>query len=86
MIELKQLQYLTVCAELGSFSKAADKLYTTQPNVSKVIKSLEKELGVELFIRKQRGIQLTDKGRLICEQANKMLENMNQLSLLTDPS
>lgn len=45
MIETKQLQYLVVCAQLRSFSKAAEALYTTQPNVSKVIRMLEDELG-----------------------------------------
>ena len=43
MIEIKQLQYLVVCADLQSFSRAADVLYTTQPNVSRVIRSLETE-------------------------------------------
>ena len=44
MIETKQLQYLVVCADLKSFSRAAEVLYTTQPNVSKVIRSLEEEI------------------------------------------
>ncbi|MBR5510379.1 MAG: LysR family transcriptional regulator [Lachnospiraceae bacterium] len=81
-MELKQLQYFVACAELGSFSKAADELYTTQPNVSKIIKSLEEELGFELFERQKRGIQLTEKGQLIYEQAYKAIENINQLSIL----
>ena len=59
MIETKQLQYLVVCAQLRSFSKAADVLYTTQPNVSKVVKSLEEKLGFAVFDRDNRGIKLT---------------------------
>ena len=51
MIETKQLQYLVVCAQLRSFSKAAEALYTTQPNVSKVIRMLEDELGIQIFAR-----------------------------------
>ena len=43
-MELKQLEYFMVTCEKGSFNKAAECLYTTQPNVSKVISSLEKEL------------------------------------------
>ena len=50
-MELKQLEYFMVTCEKGSFNKAAECLYTTQPNVSKVISSLEKELGRELFER-----------------------------------
>ena len=44
IMELKQLEYFMVTCEKGSFNKAAECLYTTQPNVSKVISSLEKEL------------------------------------------
>ena len=40
MLEVKELQYFVVCADLSSFSRAAEVLYTTQPNVSKVIRSL----------------------------------------------
>lgn len=84
MIEFKHLQYFVACAELCSFSKAADKLYTTQPNVSKVIKTLEEELGFELFARQKRGILLTEKGALVYEYARKAIENVNQLSTLAD--
>ncbi len=80
MIELKQLQYLVVCADLKSFSRAADVLYTTQPNVSKVIKSLEDELGFPLFVRQNRGITLTARGRHIYEYACRALDNVSQLS------
>lgn len=80
MIETKQLQYLVVCADLQSFSKAADVLYTTQPNVSKIIRSLEEELGFPLFERKNRGIWLTARGRRVYEYACKAIDNVNQLA------
>lgn len=80
MIETKQLQYLIVCADLQSFSKAAEVLYTTQPNVSKIIRSLEEELGFLLFDRQNRGIFLTKKGRKVYEYACKAVENINQLA------
>ena len=57
MLEVKELQYFVVCADLLSFSKAADVLYTTQPNVSKVVKSLEEKLGFAVFDRDNRGIK-----------------------------
>ena len=47
MLEVKELQYFVVCADLSSFSRAAEVLYTTQPNVSKVIRSLEEKLGLQ---------------------------------------
>ena len=79
MIETKQLEYLVVCARLGSFSRAAEALYTTQPNVSKVIRTLEQELGFSLFIRQSRGIVLTSRGRRIYEYASKAVEQVEQL-------
>lgn len=63
MLEVKELQYFVVCADLSSFSRAAEVLYTTQPNVSKVIRSLEEKLGFEVFERDNRGIKLTRRGR-----------------------
>ena len=54
MLEVKELQYFVVCADLSSFSRAAEVLYTTQPNVSKVIRSLEEKLGFEVFERDNR--------------------------------
>lgn len=80
MIETKQLQYLVVCADLQSFSKAADVLYTSQPNVSKIIRTLEEELGFSLFKRQNRGIQLTKKGEQVYEYACRVIENVNRLA------
>ena len=79
MIEIKQLQYLAVCARRRSISRAAEELYTTQPNVSKVIKSLEEELGFDLFVRQGQGIRLTRRGRRVYEYACRILENVEGL-------
>ena len=79
MIETKQLQYLVVCAQLRSFSKAAEALYTTQPNVSKVIRMLEEELGFPVFVRQSRGITLTARGQRVYEYASRAVENIEQL-------
>lgn len=80
MIETKQLQYLVVCADLQSFSRAADVLYTSQPNVSKIIRTLEEELGFSLFKRQNRGIQLTKKGEQVYEYACRVIENVKRLA------
>ena len=74
-MEIKQLEYFVVASEKGSFNKAAECLYTSQPNVSKVILSLEKELGRELFVRNSKGIQLTSFGEMIKEYAQNILKN-----------
>ena len=64
-MELKQLEYFTIVCEKGSFSQAAECLYTSQPNVSKVISSLEKELELRLFDRTTRDVRLTRSGELL---------------------
>ena len=82
-MDLKQLQYLVTCAQAGSFSDAAKILYSTQSSVSKVIKALEDNLGMQLFERLPRGIRLTVQGqkvyRYACRIINEVevLENMS---------
>ena len=78
-MELKQLQYFLACAQELSFSDAAQKLFTTQPNVSKVIKSLEEELGYPLFERHPKGISLTEAGKNLYEYALNIQENLEQI-------
>lgn len=72
-----------VSADVGSFSKAAEVLYTTQSNISKGIQSLEKEVGAELFYRQTKGIVLTSKGKHVYKYACRILED---ISALTDVS
>lgn len=74
-MDINQLEYFLVCARCGSLTRAAEELYTTQPHVSMVIKSLEEELGLTLFDRKPRGVELTEAGRQICEYAADALKN-----------
>ena len=62
-MDLKQLQYFVVSVESGSFKKAAEMLYTTQPHISKSIKALEMELDVQLLERKSRGVEATEAGK-----------------------
>ena len=81
-MELKQLNYFMVCAKTGSFSSAAEVLFTTQSSVSKVIKSLEDELGAKLFERYARGIRLTETGREIYPYAVRISESFQEISLI----
>ena len=81
-MDLKQLQYFVTCAQSESFSDAAKILYSTQSSVSKVIKTLENTLGIQLFDRLPRGIRLTVQGQkvyhYVCKITNEIdaLENM----------
>ena len=62
LMELKQLEYFVMAADLGSLSKAAEILYTTQPNVSRVVNSLENELNIKLLDRNSKGVVISKEG------------------------
>lgn len=76
-MELKQLEYFTVVCEKGSFSQAAECLYTSQPNVSKVISSLEKDLGRKLVERTNRGLRITPYGETVRDYAKVILKHVS---------
>ena len=63
-------------AKYGSFSKASEYTFTSQPAISKSIKKLEKELGVQLFYRTINGVQLTDKGKELLYFVEKSYNNL----------
>jgi DNA-binding transcriptional LysR family regulator len=79
-MELKQLEFFMAASDCGSLSKAAARLYTTQPNVSKVIGALEKELGSALFERTSRGLRLTPYGKSIYAYAENILKNASLIA------
>lgn len=72
-MDLKQLQYFVVSVDSGSIKRASEILYTSQPHVSKMVKSLEEELQVELLKRKARGVEVTKAGSKVYEYACRML-------------
>lgn len=72
-MDLKQLQYFVVSVDSGSFKKAAEVLYTSQPHISKTIKALETELQIELLVRKARGVEVTEAGKKVYEYACRIL-------------
>ena len=72
-MELKQLDYFLGVAESGSFSKAAVRLSVAQPILSRQIKMLESELGVELLYRNGRGVVLSEAGKLLENYARSVV-------------
>lgn len=72
-MELYQLNTFVKIADEGSLTRAAELLFTSQPAISAQVKALEEELGVALFERSSRGMQLTAKGRLLYAQAVETL-------------
>ena len=82
-MELKQLRCLVACAQTRSFNKAANLLYTAQSNISRTIRNLEEELGIDLFERKHYGIELTEDGRKIYEYALATLKSAEKIEEFT---
>ena len=68
-MELRHLRYFLTVAEEGSFTKAAEKLLIAQPPLSRQIRDLEEELNTRLFVRKARGLTLTESGEALKEKA-----------------
>jgi DNA-binding transcriptional LysR family regulator len=72
-MELRHLRYFVSVAEALSFTKAAEKLHTAQPSLSRQIKDLEEELGVRLLNRTKQLVTLTDEGRSFLADAKRVL-------------
>jgi DNA-binding transcriptional LysR family regulator len=72
-MELRHLRYFVAVAEALSFTKAAGKLHTAQPSLTRQIKDLEEELGVQLLNRTKQQVTLTDEGRSFFADAKRLL-------------
>ncbi|AZQ68289.1 LysR family transcriptional regulator [Silicimonas algicola] len=76
-MEVRQLRYFASVAREGSFGRAAVRLNVAQPALSRQIKKLEEELGVELFVRHPHGITMTAAARNLAPRAEHILEEID---------
>jgi DNA-binding transcriptional LysR family regulator len=76
-IELRQLRYFVAVAEELHFGRAAERLHMSQSPLSRAIRDLERELGVVLFIRTTRRVELTPVGSLLLERARRALAEID---------
>src|SRR5688572_19305183 len=79
-MDLDQFRAFLLVARRGSFSRAADELHRTQPAISLKIRSLETELGHQLFERRQRGVALTPAGEVLQRRAETILGELETLT------
>lgn len=73
----RSLRYLLAIAEYGSFTRAAEVLYVSQPTLSQQIKQLEESLGVQLLDRSSRNVRLTDAGQVYLRHARRALGELD---------
>ncbi len=73
------LKYAIVVSETKSISKAAEKLYTAQPNISRAIKDLETELGITIFERNTKGMKLTPDGERLITYGKRILHQLDEM-------
>src|SRR5258707_3604146 len=79
-MELRQVRYFVAVAETLNFRKASDQLHVSQPSLSVQIKQLEDELGVFLFRRSKRHVEITRAGEAFLSAAREILLKVKQAS------
>ncbi len=88
-MRLNQFEYLLALDRYGTFSKAAEKLYVSQPCISMAIKELEAELGCSLLTRNNQGLSFTEAGKLALtysETIERAISGLRSISAGNDPS
>lgn len=76
---LQQLKYIIEIVNCGSMNLAAQKLFVSQPSLSNAVKELEKELGIEIFIRTNKGVTLSSSGQEFLGYARQIIEQTELL-------
>jgi DNA-binding transcriptional LysR family regulator len=79
MLDLRRLRYFTVVASERNFTRAAERLHIAQPALSRQVRQLEHELGVELLHRTTHSVELTEAGRELLERGSRVLDDVDAL-------
>lgn len=82
-MELRHLRYFLTLAEELSFTKASEKLFISQPPLSRQIKELETEVDARLFNRNNKRVELTEAGKYFEKEVRQLLQNLDRITLKT---
>lgn len=85
-LDLKQLRAIVTVAEVGSVTRAAELLHLVQPAVTRQIRSLERELGVDLFERTGQGMRPTEAGAVMVDRARRALNELERARAEVQPA
>ena len=77
-MELRHLRYFVAVAEELNFTRAAERLYTSQPSLSEQIRNLEEEIGYPLLNRTRRKVELTEAGAVFLDDAREILQKVDE--------
>lgn len=78
-MDFREFRYIQTIAQMGSFTKAAEVLYTSQPSLSHLVARIETELGVSLFDRNSKPLRLTYAGEVYLQHAQEILKTNDQM-------
>lgn len=78
-MDIESLRYFVAAAECGNITKTAQLLYTTQPNVTRHIKRVEREVGCPLFNKKGRGVELNENGKKVLSDSKIILRKFDKM-------
>ena len=73
-LEFQHLKYILAVAETGNFTRAANRLFLTQPSLSRQIRDLEDDIGFPIFLRDRKSVDVTPAGQLVVSYAQEALE------------
>jgi DNA-binding transcriptional LysR family regulator len=78
-VSLQHLRIFVAVADERSFSRAADKLFTSQPHVSNQVRKLEEQFGTQLFVRSSTAVEMTEGGEVLYRHATQILGELRQM-------
>ncbi len=85
-MKLQQLRFILAIAENGlNITQASERLYTSQPGVSKQLRLLEEELGIRIFERNGKNLSgITEQGKVVLEKASSIMQEINEIKLYSN--